>query len=453
MRFAIFLLLAAFLAVPAHAGLIRDAETEHVLREMADPVFAAAGMEPSSVNLFIVDNNTINAYVAGGSNIFIHTGLILACERPEMVIGVLAHETGHITGGHLARGAEQLKSASIGAILSYVLGAAAAVSGAGDVGAAVISAGTEAATRNFLSFTRANEQAADQAALGYLDHMGLSAQGMLDTFKLLRRNEKQQFGRIDPYIRTHPLSGERIEHIRNHIAEAALNDSASPAISAAYQRILGKLEGFLQSPDNVFMRYPMGANTARGLYARSVALYREGKTDEALTTLDRLDKLVGQDGYLLDMRGQILFEAGRIAEAEAIYAEAAKLVPSSALIRTSYAQTLMASENAAKTNRAVTELEFASTKDPTYQLTWHLLATAYGKVGKNGQAQLALAEEAFLNHKLKDARHYSKLALDSLEKGTPSHQRAADLLETVKSEIREEKKQNDSILPLVTTIQ
>ncbi len=446
--FTIFLSILVF-SHQACAGLIRDAESEHVLRQIADPIFTIAGLDKNGVNLFIVQDTSLNAFVAGGSNVFIHTGLIMACERPEMLAGVIAHETGHIAGGHLARGAEQVQSASIGTIISFVLGAAAAAGGSGEVGAAVISAGSETARRNMLSFSRTNENAADQAALNYLDGLEMSAQGLLDTFKLLRRNEKMHVGKIDPYILTHPLSNERIEHMRSHIdANPELAEKGvPPVLQQNYQRLLGKLEGFLLPPRQVLDRYPLGNDTVRGLYARAVALFQQAEPDKALATLDQLEKKVGRDGYLLDTRGQILFESGRTAESEIIYAEAAKSVPDSALIRTSYAQAMLANKpDAAKTQKAVEQLEYASSLDNTYQLTWHLLATAYGKQGKTGLTKLALAEEAFLNHKLRDARQYSRDARKELPKDSPSYRRADDLYQAVQQEIRDEKKNDGNLI-------
>ncbi|MGB1540033.1 MAG: M48 family metallopeptidase, partial [Rickettsiales bacterium] len=203
-------------------GLIRDTEIEHTLRAYADPIFKSAGLVPSSINIYIVQDDSINAFVTGGSNVFIHTGLILRTSEPGMLIGVIAHETGHISGGHLVRTNEAMEKARLQMMMGYLLGAAAVAGGAGDAGAAIMNAGQHAATRGLISHTRANEQAADQAALRFLDANQISAQGMMQMFEVLRQQENRQIGNPDPYTMTHPLSRERIMHMRNHVAQSSI---------------------------------------------------------------------------------------------------------------------------------------------------------------------------------------------------------------------------------------
>ncbi|MCK5793002.1 MAG: M48 family metalloprotease, partial [Ketobacter sp.] len=178
---------------PSHArSLIRDAETEYVLRLYTNPILEAAGIAPEAVRLFIINDPSINAFVAGGQNIFIHTGLILKSEKPDMLIGVLAHETGHIAGAHLTRLTQKLDDVSLGAILSTILGTAATIGGSGDLGSAILTGGQNIAQLELLAHIRSNEQAADQAALSYLDANGISASGMIAMFELLQRNERQK---------------------------------------------------------------------------------------------------------------------------------------------------------------------------------------------------------------------------------------------------------------------
>jgi predicted Zn-dependent protease len=199
-----FFLVFFFLANEAFAvPLIRDAEIEHTLREYADPIFKVGGLKPSAVHLFIVEDDSLNSYVAGGANMFIHTGLIMDCDTPDMLIGVMAHETGHIVGGHLAQGAEQLKNAELGSILAFILGAAAGVAARNSGAAAgTILGGQGMVGRNYLAFTRAHEEAADTFALRALDQLGISAAGFLKVFELLRRHEREHGGTPDPYMLT-----------------------------------------------------------------------------------------------------------------------------------------------------------------------------------------------------------------------------------------------------------
>lgn len=446
----LFLLALSFAAAPfapARAGLIRDAEVEHVIRDVSAPIFTAAAIDPASVHIFIVASPAINAFVAGGQNIFLHTGLLLATDEPDMLAGVVAHETGHIAGGHLAKGAEQLQQATIGAVLSYILGGVAVAAGAGDVGAAVISGGGNIAERSMLSFTRANENAADAAALRFLERAGLSAQGLLKVFKILQRDEKQHFGAPDPYAITHPLTRERINTLRDYLSRAEpFPDGFGERQEAAYQRMLGKLEGFLDDPQQVRRRYRDDASSLRARYALAVAAFRAGDVGEAVTAMEALLKESPEDGYYYDTLGQIRYESGQIPEAIAAYRRAVTLAPEEGLIHASYGQALLASEKTADLAPAIAALERATQLDATYADAWRALAGAYGRAGRTGEQQLALAEEAMLGNDPKSALSHSKRAMNALEAGSPARMRAADL-HTVA--VREAAKKEDETKPFL----
>ncbi len=434
-------------SAPASAGLIRDAEVEHTIRDLANPVFTAAGLDTQSVHIFIVASPAINAFVAGGMNIFLHTGLLLATDKPEMLAGVLAHETGHITGGHLAKGAEQLERATIGAVLSYILGGVAVAAGAGDVGAAVMSGGGNIAERGMLAFTRANENAADAAALRFLEQADISAQGLLEVFKILQRDEKRHFGRLDPYAVTHPLTRERVNTLRDYIEQnAQTRRGFSEEQQFFYQRMLGKLEGFLEDPGTLERRYRDAEPTIRSRYALAIAAFRGGDVDTAAEAMGALIKERPQDGYYYDTLGQIYLESGRINEAVTAYEKAATLAPQEGLIHASYGQALLAKQDAASLEGAIRALEMATRLDNTYADAWRALAGAYGRAGRKGEQHLALAEEAMLNDDTKSAVAQSKLALKLLSPGTPAHMRAGDLNLLA---IRETAKKEDEKTPLL----
>lgn len=422
------LFLLAISPAPARAGLIRDAEVERTIRMTADPIFRAAAIDPGSVHVFIVGNSAINAFVAGGMNIFIHTGLLLATDKPEMLAGVIAHETGHITGGHLAKGTEQLQQATIGAVISYILGGVAVAAGAGDVGAAVISGGGNIAERSMLSFTRTNENAADAAALRFLATADISAKGLLEVFKILQRDEKRHFGQPDPYAITHPLTRERVNTLRDYLSGPEASGSGfDEQHQQRYQRLLGKLEGFLDDPQTVRARYRGNASSLRARYALAIADFRSGDVDEAVALLETMIKEAPEDGYYYDTLGQVLYESGRIEQAIATYAKATALKPEEGLIQASYGQALLASNNAAHVQQAITTLERATQLDNTYADAWRALAGAYARAGRLGEQHLALAEEAMLGDDVKTAIAQSKRAMSILEAGSPARMRAADI--------------------------
>jgi predicted Zn-dependent protease len=402
MRALLAALLASAVFLPGQAGavpLIRDAEIEHTLREYGNPIFKEDGLRPASVNLFIVQDDSLNAYVAGGANMFIHTGLIMACDTPDMLIGVMAHETGHIVGGHLARGSENLKNAQLGSIMTFVLGAAAAAaSHQPEAAAAVLSGGQGVVARKFFSFTRANEESADQSALGVLDKIGISASGMVKTFELLMRNERAHGGSPDPYLLTHPLTNLRIDHVREHANTSKVPYGVYPhSLDEPHQRMVAKLYGFINSPEKTLARYPIS------------------------------NKSVAARMFFHELRGQILFENNRVKEALASYQTAVKLLPDSPLLLSDLGKVELAQNDGSLLQSAIAHLEKSNTLDNDNSTNWRLLATAYGKDGQQGLSALALAEEAVLMDNPDTALRQVETATPLLKEGTPAKQRARDI--------------------------
>lgn len=429
---ALALASAAVTCLPASAmaaSLIRDTEIEQTLRAYSDPIFKKAGLTPSSISMYIVNDDAINAFVMGGSNVFINTGLIMQSDTPEMLIGVIAHETGHISGGHLVRTTSEMERAQLQALLGTLLGAAAMAGGAGDVGAAVMSGSQNIAMRNMYSFTRANEEAADQAALSFLDELGISASGMLQMFEILRKQEYRKIGSdSDPYTRTHPLSKERIMHMRNHIAQSPIPAGKVPEeYKQLQQRMLGKLEGFLDEPIRILERYPASDTSIRARYARAVAYHRLIETDKAIAELDALLEQSPDDPYFNELKGQILFESGQMDGARMAYSKAIELMPDAPLIRAELGRVLLAGENAADLPAAIHALEYATSADKRNPQAWRLLATAYGRDNRLALSHLALAEEAVLLNKPEQAIAQLDTANNYIEVGSPSQLRAQDL--------------------------
>lgn len=393
------LLAAMAMAAPslAHAGLIRDAEIEATLRAYANPIFVSADIPPEDVRLFIVDNKAINAYVAGGLNIFIHTGLIRATKKPGELIGVIAHETGHIAGAHLSQLREKSNRATLGGIIGAVLGAAAIAGGAGKAGAGVIMGSQSMAGHQFAAGIRINEESADHAALDYLDANEISATGMLATFETLRRQESGMQLRADPYLRDHPLTSERIATIRNHIAASPIPaDQVPDGFAEMQERMVAKLVAFTEPRARTMALYPDSDTSLAARYAHAIADFRHSQPEAALASIDALIKERPDDPFFYDTKGQICFENGKLDQAEKAYARASTLLPDSALILTDYARTLIARERDKDLARAVALLEQSREIDDSYAATWRQLAIAYGKQGRLGLSYSALAEEAAL---------------------------------------------------------
>jgi predicted Zn-dependent protease len=426
-------LLAIGIVAPFSAyagGVIKDIEIEAIIRELTVPIFRAASLKPDDVNLYIVDDSRINAYVANGSNIFINTGLIGLSDEPDMLVGVLAHETGHITGGHLLKTEEEIFRANIKSTLGYILGIGAAALGSPEAAQAIVTGGGQIAERQLLKYTRQNENAADQSALVFLDKANYSAKGLLELMEYLMRMESTQYGELNPYTLSHPLTRERIAHIRSHLQQSDKGKEKSGITSAErarYKRAVIKLQAFLSPPQDTLKLFPATDQSDYARYGRAIAYYRIPDLVNAFANLDPLLKASPKDAFYNELKGQILFENGKIREALPFYNTANQLKPGEPLILIQLARTQLATEDKSLLDDAVKNFKQVVTKETDNVFAWRQLGIAYGKSGKIGLSNLALAEEAVLLKKKDDAKHFLTQAKATLPKGAPDFVRLRDL--------------------------
>jgi len=426
--------LIALWSAPAEAQqakrqFIRDAEVENTIRDFCTPIFQVAGLDPQAVRFLLLNDPTLNAYVAGGQNIFIHTGLIIRSENPGQLIGVIAHETGHIVGGHLIRLNDAVASASTEAILAMLLGAAAgAVSGNGQAAAGVMMGGQEMAMRNLLAFSRSQEQQADQMAMRFLDESHWSARGLLEFFNILGDQELLVSTRQDPYVRTHPLTRDRVAFVREHVEKSPYSDRAWPADWVErHRRIKVKLAAFLDPPAKTLLRYKEDDLSLEGRYARAIALYRKPDLDAARRLIDGLIAERPQDPYFWELKGQMLFENGRGGEAVEPYRKAVEFLPNSALLRIGLGQAEIETEDPALLPDAAANLTIAVRLEPEDAFAWQQLAIAFGRDGKDGMASYALAEYFLLAGKLPEANYHANKAEELLGHKGPIWLRLQDI--------------------------
>lgn len=426
------------IASPARADrvqLIRDAEIEDTIGRYAAPLLRTAGYAPGTVRVYIVNSGELNAFVSGGANIFVTTELLMRAESPDQVTGVLAHELGHIAGGHLTRTREKLQQASTQAIIGWLLGAAAAVATGDSQAAGVLITGSQQlAARDFLSYSRAQESAADLAGLGFLDGAGISGRGLLEFMEVLGEQELLTAARQDPYVRTHPLSRERIEVIARHVASSPASDrKPSPALVEAHARMRAKLFGFLNPPSRT-LDSNKETDTVAARIARAIAYHRQPAPAQALALVDQLIADEPDNPYFHELRGQILFENARAKDAVPAYARAVSLAPDAALIAIGYAQALLETHDPEGVEEAVRRLDRALQSERDNPFAWRLLATAHGRAGRMGMTALALGEEALLRGQPDAARGQAKRALELLAKGSPAWLRADDILNALDRE-------------------
>jgi predicted Zn-dependent protease len=408
---------------------IRDAEIENTIRMYAAPLFEQAGVDPSTVQIHLVKDKEINAFVAEGLNLFINTGLIMRTEHAGQLVGVIAHESGHIAGGHLVKGYNAMEGASTQALISTILGAAAAaVSRRGDVGQAVISGGNDMAVRNYLAFSRSIEASADTAALSFLDNLHQSARGFLEFMELLGNQELLVTNRQDPYVRTHPLTRERVDEIRHHVETSPWsNVPVPPEYVEPHRRMRAKLFAFMDPPISTLNRYKEDDKSIDARYARAIAYYRKPDLGHAIPLIDGLIAERPNDPYFHELKGQMLFENTHAREAIPEYQIAVKLLPDNALLRQELGQVEVEVEDASFLADAKQNLTIATQREPDDAGSWRLLATAYGRMGNDAMAAASMAEYALLVGRWSEAVYDATKAIKGLKMGSPVELRMEDV--------------------------
>ena len=426
-------------SLPAHAqggiGAIRDAEIEQLLREYTQPLLRTAGLAQQNVQVIIINDRSFNAFVADGRRIFVNGGALMESEKPNQIIGVLAHETGHIAGGHLARMREAMAAATTQSIIAMLLGVGALVaagrsggSGLGQAGAAAIAGPTQAIQNSMLGYIRAQEDQADRAAVKFLTATGQSPKGMYETFKRLANQILYQTRNINPYMQSHPLPSERVAALEGMARASPYWDHKDPpALQARHDLMRAKLYGFLERPDGVARRYPPSDTSLAARYARAISAYRFSDARSAAAQIDALINAQPQNPYFYELKGQALLESGKPAEAVAPLRHAIQLAPNPALIQIMLAQALIATRDRARVDEAVSILQTAVTREPESPDAYSHLAMAYGLKNDLARADLASAQAAFMRGDIKTAREIATRAKTRFPIGSPGWVKADDI--------------------------
>jgi predicted Zn-dependent protease len=450
-RFMRMLMLALVLAlaVPRAAAaaddqgptVLRDTETEQLFADLARPLIEAANLDDKSVEVVLLNDDEVNAFVAGSQNVYVNSGLIIAADNVNEVQAVVAHELGHVAGGHSIRMGEGAKQATGIQLATMVLGAIALAAGAGDAAMGLMMMGQRAALGSFLAFTRAQETSADLAGASYLSKAGISGKGSLQFFKKLQNQEyRLAVYATDSSDRTHPLSGERISMLENlYKKDPAWNNPTDPALEARFQRVKAKLLGFI-NPKQAIQKYPESDQSVPAHYARAYAYHLGAYPDKALSETDALLKTDPDDPYFLELKGQILLEGGKPAEAIAPLREAVKESHDAPLIASMLGHALIATEDVKNFGEAKTILKTAVARDNENPFAWYQLGIIYDREGDQPRAALATAERNNLEGNPKLALASAEMAMRGIPAGTPDYLRAQDIAMVSKAELKNDKK-------------
>ncbi|WP_341207718.1 M48 family metalloprotease [uncultured Sphingomonas sp.] len=426
------------LAQPAQAqSLLRDAETEALLKDMSAPLVTAAGLRPTDVSFALVNDDSINAFVAGGQTVYIHTGLLQQADSANQVQGVIAHELGHIADGHVITSAQGQKPAMGVYLLSMVLGLAAMAAGGGEAGAGILAAGQQVAMGKYLAFSRVQESTADASAVRYLDTAGITGKGMLEFFKKLQQQE-YRYGtkNIDPFMQSHPLSGTRIQTLTADLqASKAWGKPPNSTLQERFLRVRAKLDGYLMPPPQALQKYPDSDQTVYAHYARAYAYHRAGYPEKADAEAEALVAREPDDPYFQEIMGQILLEAGKPKLALAPLKRATEGSRANPLIATTYGHALIATEDPANYDEAKRVLRTAVARDDENPFAWFQLGTVYELTGDEARAALASAERASMMGDDRTAGDRARFAMAGIPKNTPDWIRAQDIAMTAQNAV------------------
>jgi len=429
---------AAWPTVASAQSLIRDAEIEATLRAYEEPLLVAAGLNPDDVDMYIIQDPSVNAFVAGGQNIFVHTGLLLAADNPNEIIGVLAHETGHIAGGHLARSREAASQALGPALISIGLGVLAIAAGAPDAGAALIAGSQQFAMASYVRHTQVQESAADQAGAQYLDATHQSGRGLIDFFNKNIRPYEFMARRAPPYLMTHPFSSDRVESLRQRVAASQYFDTPENAdFVRRFQFMQAKLVGFISSQGQTLARYPLRDTSQPARYARAVAYYRASDLPRARTELESLMAEDPRNPYFQELMGQILFENGRAEESVQYHRRSLELAPNQPLLQINLARALIAAHGRQGGDEAIPLLQAALGREPDNAFAWRELASARDLRDEQALAELASAEQNFALGDYGAALSFAERARRTLPRNTPAYLRASDIVNFAGAEVQQ----------------
>jgi predicted Zn-dependent protease len=431
-QFLALLCAFALSAQPALAqSILRDAETEALLQEMAAPLVEAAGLRPGNVDIVLINDQSINAFVAGGQAVYIHSGLIDAADTANEVQGVIAHELGHITGGHIVRYGEGVSAASNISILSLLLGVGAALAGGTEAAMGIFQAGQRAALGKFLAFSRVQESSADAAGVEYLSLAGISGRGSLAFFGKLRNQEfRYGYSQDDEaaFTRTHPLSGDRIATLReSYEADPAWNAPDDPVLQERFLRVKAKLFGYISEPKRTLNRYPENDGSIPARYARAYAFHKDALIEKALAETNALLEIDPQDPYFLELKGQVLLESGKPTQALEPLRKATEYSGNEPLIASMFGHALIATEDKSNYDEAERVLRTAVGRDRFNPFAWYQLGVVYAERGDEPRARLASAEQQVMQRNYPQALRSAQAAMTRLPEGSSDWIRAQDI--------------------------
>lgn len=426
------------LAYARNISFIRDTEIENTIRLYAQGIFKAANLDSTAVNVYIINDDNLNAFVTNGQKIFMNSGTLRYADTPEEVMGVIAHEAGHITGGHMAKLYDQLDKAKAITIASLFLGVPLAIaSGRADIATAATAFGMTTAERGFLAYSRENEQSADNAGIDFMNKAGIDPSGLVDFMARIEKKSKlYQGGTPDPYVMTHPLTSERIQFLENQREISPNRGKKLPNyFYVLHDRMRAKLNGFLDPPEQTLRAYPKSDTSMLGYYARTIAYMQSAKWQEAQAEMDQLLVLLPNDPFIIELNGDLNHKAGNLEVARQAYTKAIEILPWAGLIRIALASVLIDMKDSSLEEEAIANLSAAKSYEQDNSSLWRNLGLIYERRKDPAMLALVSAESAIRTNDLRRALSQADIAVNQLPRNSSAWQRARDIYNQANIEI------------------
>ncbi|GAA0559168.1 M48 family metalloprotease [Rhizomicrobium electricum] len=421
-------------------SLLQDTETERLIRSYEEPILGVAGIDPNAVKMYIVGDTSLNAFVAEGQNIFVNTGLFIQLKNPNELIGVLAHETGHMAGGHLTRGTDAIAKAEIPMLLSMALGIGAAIAGAGEAAMVLMGVGQSAAAAQFFQFSRVQEATADQMGQKYLRAIHQSGMGMVNVFERMANEEAMIVKNPEQFATSHPASRDRVENMRQ-IAEASPYRDVpdSPQAIHAYEMVKAKIIGFQLPVQDVLYRYPVTNKSAPARYARAMVYMRQPNLKMALEEINSLIKEEPKNPFFYEVLGQIYVSMSQPLKGIEPYQKSVNLMPDAPELRVALAAAQIATGQKTYEQKAIDNLKIAMQQDSESPFGWYQMAQAYSDLGNPAMADLATAERYYSVGDLRKSAVFAMRSRQKLAKGSPDWERANDIIAVAVSQMKQQR--------------
>ncbi|RYD84862.1 MAG: peptidase M48, partial [Sphingomonadales bacterium] len=236
------------------------------------------------------------------------------------------------------------------------------------------------------------------------------------------------YAEIDPFMQTHPMSGDREATLHSDVVSSPAYLAKTPAaLDVKFKRIKAKLIGYMDDPTSALRKYPETDKSQAAHYARAYAWHRGAYPDKAVEEVDKLVASSPGDPYYRELQGQILLESGKPKESLGSLRLAVQGARGSPLISALLGHALLATEDPANLAEARDVLKVSVARDRDNPFAWYTLGMAYARLGDEPRAQLATAERYALIGDTGRAMANAEAAMQRIPRGTPDYLRAEDI--------------------------